>query len=177
MSKTTKRHKKDAPSSVKAAVVTVSDSVFNSLKKKRKKHKEDTSGRYISDALKEAGHEVTFYTVVPDDEGSIVETLENIIEVHSPDVIITTGGTGISSRDVTIEAVSTMLDKFLDGFGEFFRKESFEKLGSAAFLTRALAGVSSGTVIFSLPGSPDAAKTGMGIILKEVGHVVKHARE
>ncbi len=177
MSKTTDEHKKRAPGSIKAAVITVSDSVFNSLKKKREKHKEDGSGRYISDALKEAGHEVAFYTAVPDDKETIAETIEHIIGTYSPDVVITTGGTGIASRDVTIEAVSGMLDKVLDGFGEFFRRESFEKLGSAAFLTRATAGVSSGTVIFSLPGSPDAVKTGMGIILKEVGHIVKHARE
>jgi molybdenum cofactor biosynthesis protein B len=170
MSKTTDRHKKDAPDSVKAAVVTVSDS--------KSEHKEnDTSGRYVSDALKEAGHEVISYTIVPDDEGSVVEAVGYIIENQSPDVIITTGGTGISGRDVTIEAVSGMLDKVLDGFGEFFRRESFEKIGSAALLTRAVAGVSNGTVIFSLPGSQDAVKTGMGIILKEVGHIVKHARE
>lgn len=178
MSKTTDKHKKCAPSSIKAAVVTVSDSLFDSLgNKSRKLKRKDGSGRYISDALKEAGHEVVFYTIVPDNEGFIVETLNYIIEIYSPDVVITTGGTGIARKDVTVEAVSGMLDKFLDGFGEFFRKESFEKLGSAAFLTRAIAGVSNGTVIFSLPGSPDAVKTGVGIILKEVGHIVKHARE
>lgn len=170
MSKTTDKHKRDAPNSIKATVVTVSDS--------KSEHKEnDASGRYISDALKEAGHEVISYTIVPDDEGSIVEAIDYILENQSPDVIIIAGGTGISSRDVTIEAVSGMLDKVLDGFGEFFRRECFEKIGSAALLTRAVAGVSNGTVIFSLPGSPDAVKTGMGIILKEVGHIVKHARE
>ncbi len=171
MSKTTDVHKKGAPGSVKAAVVTVSDSLSGSPGDR------DSSGRHISDALREAGHEVVFYKIVPDDEGSIVDAINHTIEVHSPDIIITTGGTGIASRDVTIEAVTGMLDKVLDGFGEFFRRESFEKLGSAAFLTRATAGVSKGTVIFSLPGSPDAVKTGMRIILKEVNHIVKHVRE
>lgn len=170
MSETTDRHKGEAPASIKAAVITVSDS-------KSQQKENDTSGRYISDALKEAGHEVISYKIVPDDEGSIIETIDYIIETQSPDIVITTGGTGISSRDVTIEAVSGMLDKTLDGFGELFRSESFEKMGSATILTRAIAGVSNGTVIFTLPGSPDAVKTGMGIILKEAGHIVKHARE
>jgi molybdenum cofactor biosynthesis protein B len=170
MSETIERHKNEAPASIKAAVITVSDS--------KSEHKDDdTSGRYISDVLREGGHEVISYKIVPDDEGSIVEAIDDIVDKHSPDVIITTGGTGISSRDVTIKAVSGMLDKVLDGFGEFFRKESYEKIGSAAILSRAVAGVSGGTVIFSLPGSPDAVKTGMGIILKEIRHIVKHARE
>ncbi len=177
MSETTDSHKKGAPASIKAAVVTVSDSLFNSSGKKGRGQNKDISGKYILDALNGAGHEVVFHTIVPDHEGSIIETIDHMIETYSPDVIVTTGGTGIAARDVTIEAVLGMLDKVLDGFGEFFRKESFEKLGSAAFLTRAIAGVSSGTVIFSLPGSPDAVKTGMGIILKEVGHIVKHVRE
>lgn len=168
MSETTDKHKGGAPASIKAAVITVSDS---------KSKEKDTSGRHISDALKKAGHEVVSYKIVPDDEGSIIETIDYIIETQSPDVIITTGGTGISSRDVTIEAVSGMLEKTMDGFGELFRRESFEKLGSAVILTRAVAGVSNGTVIFALPGSPDAVKTGVDIILKEAGHIVKHARE
>ncbi len=171
MSKTTDVHKKSAPGSVKAAVVTVSDSLFGSPGNK------DISGRHISDALRGAGHEVVFHTIVPDSKESIVETINSAIESYSPDIVITTGGTGIASRDVTIEAITGMLDKVLDGFGEFFRRESFEKLGSAAFLTRATAGVSNGTVIFSLPGSPDAVKTGMRIILKEVNHIVKHVQE
>jgi molybdenum cofactor biosynthesis protein B len=170
MNETTDRHKKEAPVSIKAAVVTISDS-------KSETKEDDTSGRYITDTLKEAGHEVISYKIVPDDKGSIIEAIDYISDRQFPDVIITTGGTGISSRDVTIEAVSGMLEKVLDGFGEFFRRESFEKMGSAAILTRAIAGVSGGIVIFSLPGSPDAVKTGMNIILKEIGHIVKHARE
>ncbi len=170
MSDTTAKHKEEAPGTVKAAVLTVSDSKSNNAGK-------DTSGQYISDALKGAGHDVVSYKIVPDDEASIIEAIEHIIENQSPDAIITTGGTGISRRDVTIEAVSALLEKVLDGFGELFRKESSKRIGTAAVATRALAGVSNGTVIFSLPGSPDAVKTGMDIILKEIAHIVKHARE
>lgn len=170
MSETTAKHKEEAPGTIKAAVLTVSDS-------KSKKQEMDTSGQYIYDALKEAGHEVVSYKIVPDDEGSIIDAIDYIIENQSPDAIITTGGTGISKRDVTIEAVSRMLEKVLDGFGELFRSKSSERIGTAAVATRALAGVSNGTVIFSLPGAPDAVKTGMDIILKEIAHIVKHARE
>lgn len=174
MGRTTDDHKKSAPAEIKAAVITVSDSLFDPEKSKGRR---DVSGEYISKALEDAGHKVIFYEIVPDDETSIVETIKRAIEIHSPDVVITTGGTGIARRDVTIEAVSGMLDKVLDGFGEFFREASFEKLGSAAFLTRATAGVYEGTVIFSLPGSPDAARTGMSLILGEICHIVKHVRE
>ena len=170
MSETTVKHKEEAPGIVKVAVLTVSDSKSNNAKK-------DTSGQYISDALKGAGHEVVSYKIVPDDEASIIEAIDYIIENQAPDAIITTGGTGISKRDVTIEAVSGMLEKVLDGFGELFRSKSAERIGAGAVATRALAGVSNGTVIFSLPGSPDAVKTGMDIILKEIAHIVKHARE
>lgn len=170
MSETTDIHKREAPKSIKAAVITVSDT-------KSQNKEEDTSGSYISNSLKDAGHEVISYKIVPDDEGSIIEAIEYIIDNQSPDAIITTGGTGISKRDVTIEAVSGMLEKVLDGFGELFRKESYESIGSAALASRAIAGVSNGTVIFSLPGSPDAVSTGMDIILKEIAHIVKHAKE
>lgn len=171
---TTARHKKEAPKSVKAAVITVSDSLSDSREGQTKK---DISGAYISAALKDAGHDAVFYSIVPDSEGSIKDAINHAIESYSPDIIITTGGTGITKRDVTIESVSDLLDKTLDGFGELFRRESFERVGSAALLSRAIAGVINGTVIFSLPGSPDAVRTGMNIILKEAGHIVRHAKE
>ncbi len=170
---TSDSHKGEAPSSVKAAIITVSDT----LAKGTKPGREDDSGNYISDALIAAGHRVITHITVPDDAKIISSTIKKVIDEQSPDIIVTTGGTGISSRDVTIEAVTFLLDKVLDGFGEFFRRESCEKMGSAAVLSRAVAGVSNGIVIFSLPGSPDAVKTGMGIILKEACHIVKHARE
>ena len=170
MSETTNRHKEEAPPSTKVAILTVSDT-------KSKGREEDTSGKNIKVMLDVTGHEVTAYKIVPDEEGAITEAIDNIIEKHAPDAIVTTGGTGISKRDVTIEAVSRMLEKTLDGFGELFRRESSKRIGSAVVATRAIAGVSNGTVIFTLPGSPDAVETGMGIILKELPHIVKHAKE
>jgi molybdenum cofactor biosynthesis protein B len=179
MGETTEKHKGQAPSRVRAAVVTISDSKYDYLWSKRGdlEETEDISGKSIIDALEKAGHDVVFYTIIPDHAGVIVETVDHIIATYALDIIITTGGTGIASKDVTVEALVGVLDKVIEGFGELFRKMSFDRLGSAALLTRAIAGVWNGVVIFSLPGSPDAVQTGMEIILKEVGHLVKHARE
>lgn len=179
MSRTTAKHKREAPKNVRAAVITISDSKFDYMRSKNKSLEEmdDVSGKYIVRQLRKKGNEVVFYTLVPDHDGIIVETIDYIVTTYAPDIIITTGGTGIGSRDVTIEAVKSIFEKSMEGFGELFRKKSFEKLGSAALLTRATAGVYSGVVIFSLPGSPDAVKTGMKIILREAGHIIKHVRE
>jgi molybdenum cofactor biosynthesis protein B len=176
---TTKKHREEAPTSVRAAVVTISDSKYDYLWSKNKslEETEDVSGKEIIEALRNQHHEVVFYTIVPDHPGVIVETIDHIIGTYAPDIVITTGGTGVTSKDVTIEAMQEVFDKELPGFGELFRKTSFEKLGSAALLTRAIAGIWDGVVIFCLPGSPDAVRTGMDIILKEVGHIVKHVRE
>jgi molybdenum cofactor biosynthesis protein B len=176
---TTKKHKEEAPKVLRAAVVTVSDSKYDYLWSKNKtlEETEDVSGKEIIRTLKNEGHEVVFYTIVPDHAGVIVETVDHIVETYAPDIVVTTGGTGISSKDVTIEALRDALDKEVEGFGELFRKISFERLGTAALLTRAIAGVWGETVVFCLPGSPDAVKTGMDIIIKEAAHLVKHARE
>jgi molybdenum cofactor biosynthesis protein B len=177
--KASEKHKEYAPKHLRAAVVTVSDSKYDFLWSKNKslEETEDFSGNYIVDTLRKKGHEVVFRTIIPDHEGMIVESIDYIINTYVPDIVITTGGTGITSKDVTIEALLGSVDKVIDGFGELFRKISFEKFGSAALLTRAIAGVWNKTVIFSLPGSPDAVKIGMEVVLKEASHLVKHARE
>lgn len=178
MSNTTERHRAKAPRSIKAAVVTVSDSKFEYLQKNKKvKGGEDTSGKIIVDKLIKNGHKISYYTVIPDDENIILETVDQLIKGGRVEVIITTGGTGISKRDVTIEALEKIFDKRIEGFGEYFRRVSFEKIGEAAILTRATAGVCDGTIVLSLPGSPHGAETGMDIVLKELGHMVRHARE
>lgn len=179
VSKTSEKHKAMAPRSVRAAVLTISDSKFDYLWSKNKtlEETEDVSGKSLVESLKRAGHEVVFYTIVPDHEGVILEMISHVAATYSPDVVITTGGTGVASRDVTVEAVRSIFEKELDGFGEIFRRKSYDKLGEIALLTRAVAGVYSGALIFALPGSPDAVKTGMDIILKELGHLVKHVRE
>lgn len=176
---TTKMHKNAAPKKIRAAVVTVSDSKFDYLWSKNGTldETEDTSGAFIIECLKKEGHDVIFYTIVPDHEGVIVSMVDHIIETYDPDMIITTGGTGITSKDVTIEAIEDILDKRLEGFGELFRRSGFDEIGHASMMSRAVGGVYAGVVIFSLPGSPNAVKTGMAIIVKEAGHLVKHARE
>ncbi len=175
MKATSEMHRAAAPKSVRAAVITVSDSKFDYLWSKNKGLEEtgDVSGTYIVDALKKAGHEVSFYTIVPDPEGVIVEMIDHIAVTYAPDIVVITGGTGISRRDVTVEAVRSIIEKEVEGFGEIFRRAS----GDVALMTRALAGVYQDTLVFSLPGSPDAAKTGVEIIIKEAGHLVKHLRE
>lgn len=179
MGETTEKHKAEAPKTLRAAVITVSDSKYDYLWSgdKTLEEAEDVSGKLIIAGLENAGHEVVFYTIIPDHEGMIVETLDYIDATYAPDIIITTGGTGIGWRDVTIEAVESVFDKKLEGFGELFRKISFEELGSAALLSRATAGVCRDMAVFALPGSPDGVKTGLDIILKEAGHIVKHVRE
>lgn len=178
MSETTERHRAEAPGSIKAAVVTVSDSKFKDLQNKKKvEGGEDTSGKIIIDKLDKEGHEISCYTVIPDDEDIILETIGKLIKKGKIEVIITTGGTGISKRDVTIEALEKIFDKRIEGFGEYFRRASFEKIGEASILTRATAGVCNGTIVLALPGSPHGVETGMDIVVKELGHMVKHVRE
>ncbi len=178
-SETSEKHKAKAPKTVRATVITVSDSKFDYLWSKNGNLDEtdDASGAHLIDSLKKEGHEVVFYSIVPDHEGVIVEMIDHVVATYSPDVIITTGGTGVSQRDVTVEAVRSIFAKELEGFGEIFRSKSYERLGEIAVLTRAVAGVYCDTMIFSLPGSPDAVKTGIDLILKELGHLVKHVRE
>lgn len=179
MSITTEKHKAQAPKKLKAGVVTISDSKHDYLWSKNKtlEEAEDASGKLIINALKKAGHDVIFYTIIPDHEGLIVEMVDHVAFNYAPDIIVTTGGTGVGRKDVTIEALESIFEKSIEGFGEFFRKEGFEKLGSAALLSRATAGIYEGVVVFALPGSPDAVETGMGIILKEATHIVKHVKE
>lgn len=176
MSETSRKHKAGAPSKLNYAVIVCSTSRYERLRLGGKI--EDPSGDLIETILKSQGHEVSIRKIVPDKPEMIREALEDALSSKEIDVILTCGGTGIASSDVTIETVKPMLDKMLEGFGEIFRLISYHKIGSAAILTRALAGVSKGKAIFCIPGSPDAVKTALEeLILKEAGHIVKHARE
>ncbi len=166
-------HKKKAPKRFRFAVVTVSDTAS-------KGEKEDKSGKFLVEEMKKAGHELVFYKVVPDEKLEIIGALVEAFKAGA-DVLVTSGGTGVAPRDVTIESVRPLFDKELTGFGEVFRLLSYEEIGTAAVMTRATAGIvkSSGRVmaVFCLPGSLGAAKTGIRIILNEAGHVLKHAGE
>jgi molybdopterin adenylyltransferase len=156
-------HRKEAPASVRCFVLTISDT---------RTAETDTSGDAIAQALASAGHEVVGRRIVRDDPVTVREIVR--AESRNVPVIVTTGGTGITSRDSTYEAISTLLDKRLDGFGELFRMLSYEQIGSAAMLSRACAGSIGTTAIFALPGSEQAVRLAMDkLVLPEIGHVVR----
>jgi molybdenum cofactor biosynthesis protein B len=160
-----REHKARAPAHAKAYVITCSDS---------RTEASDEGGRAIKSALAEKGHELVGATIVPDDPRRIREELKKAREAGAQ-VALITGGTGITSRDSTFEAVSAAIAKPLPGFGELFRMLSFEEIGSSAMLSRALAGVTSdGLLVFALPGSPSAVKMAMErLILPELGHLLE----
>ncbi len=172
-SESMQKHKSEAPKSIKGAIITLSDSKYRDFLKFINK---DVSGTLIKDALEEK-NEVVFYSIIPDDAGLLISMINHVLEGYEVDVIITTGGTGIGPRDITIESLQGIFDKEMNGFGEIFRYESYKELGTGAILSRATAGVYNGKLIVSLPGSPNAVKLGLSIILPELGHLVKHLKE
>lgn len=134
----------------------------------------DTSGRAIRELLEAAGHHVTASGLVPDDPQQVTAIVQNQLADETMRVIITTGGTGITSRDGTFEAVDRLFDKRLTGFGELFRMLSFAEIGSAAMMSRAAAGTIGAKAIFVLPGSESAVRLAMThLIVPELGHIVQ----
>lgn len=160
-------HKHKAPQNIKCAVLTISDT---------RTEQDDESGKLIRQKLNQEDHQVLSYSILKDDADSIRSAVSELLEQTEIQVIITTGGTGVSQRDVTVETVSPILDKELDGFGELFRQLSFQEIGTASIMSRAIAGVVGGKVILCLPGSVGAVTTAMDkIILPEIGHMVWEA--
>jgi len=156
-------HRKDAPTGLRCFVLTISDTRSEAT---------DTSGAAIAEALTAAGHHVAGRAIVRDDPDVVRATVE--AQAAASQVVITTGGTGITSRDSTYEAITSLLHKRLDGFGELFRVLSYEEIGSAAMLSRACAGTIGRTAVFSLPGSEHAVRLAMTkLIVPEIGHVVR----
>src|SRR5262245_24709095 len=136
----------------------------------------DTGGRAIVDLLEAAGHKVVGRALVRDDPEMVRSTIERQLANPEVRVIITTGGTGITSRDSTYEAVAALLDKRLDGFGELFRMLSFEQVGAAAMLSRACAGLVAGRIVVALPGSEAAVRLALErLLIPELGHLVREA--
>ena len=131
------------------AVLTVSDSRDESS---------DKSGTLLVKLLGESGHRLEEKTIVPDDKYRIREVISRWIADEAVNVIVTTGGTGVTGRDGTPEAVTPLLDKIIDGFGETFRSLSYETIGTSTLQSRAIAGVANGTYLFCLPGSSGACK-------------------
>ncbi len=137
----------------------------------------DSSGRLISTLLEERGHRVSGRTLLKDEPGDVRQTVTALVNDSSVDVVITTGGTGITARDSTFEAIEGLLQKRLAGFGELFRMLSYHEIGAAAMLSRATAGLSGRTVILALPGSEHAVRLAMEkLVLPELGHLVREAR-
>ena len=137
----------------------------------------DRGGGAIVELLVQAGHDVAGKAIVPDDPGRVRDAVRAGIGAADVDVVITTGGTGITRRDGTYEVVSTLLEKRIDGFGELFRALSFQEIGPAAMLSRACAGLAGGTIVISVPGSEHAVRLAMTqLILPELGHMVREAR-
>ncbi len=160
-------HKRLSPKSVSCAVVIISGT---------RTELSDESGKLIMQALREGGHEVVSYAILKNDAASITGKLSELMAEEKPQVIITSGGTGASRQDITVEVVAPMLEKKLDGFGELFRFLSYQEIGAASIMSRAVAGVARGKVIICLPGSVGAVKLAMEkIILPEVGHLVREA--
>jgi molybdenum cofactor biosynthesis protein B len=158
-----REHRQQGPRSVSCAVLTVSDTRDAAT---------DRSGAYIVKALRKAGHEVADYRILRDDPRRIVAHLRALARRRSIRVALVTGGTGIGRRDSTYEAVDGLLDKRLDGFGEIFRALSYRSIGSAAMLSRAVAGLHRGLAIFAMPGSTAAVRLAMTrLVLPEIGHV------
>jgi molybdenum cofactor biosynthesis protein B len=139
----------------------------------------DKSGNFIMDELKEAGHRVNAKTIIKDDVAMIQAMIAEGCRNPEVDVIITNGGTGIANRDVTIEAIKGILEKEMPGFGEIFRMISYkEDIGSAAILSRAIAGVSQNTAIFAVPGSSGAVKLAMRkLIIPELSHIINELKK
>jgi len=176
VSEISKKHKATAPKELTFGVFVCSTSRYQQLQNGIKIN--DASGDLIEALVKIAGHKVMFKKIISDDKAQIKDAVKNVLGSADLDAAIFCGGTGIAPSDVTIETVTPFLEKTLPGFGEIFRHLSYNKVGSAAILSRAAAGVAKGKALFCIPGSPDAVRFAVErLILPEAPHIVRHARE
>ncbi len=160
-------HRATAPASVRVYVLTVSDT---------RTVETDSSGASIAAMLESAGHRVISRDIVRDEPGEVRAKVVAQLDNDEVQAVITTGGTGISARDSTFEAIASLLEKRLDGFGELFRMLSYEQIGAAAMLSRASAGLARRKIVISLPGSEHAVRLAMTkLVLPELGHLVREA--
>ena len=160
-------HRQAAPKSVHCYVLTISDT---------RTEETDTGGRAIVDLLSAGGHEVLGRAIIPDDPERVRQAVQAQLADDRVQAVITTGGTGISSRDQTYEAISGILEKRIDGFGELFRALSYAEVGTAAMLSRALAGTARRKIVICVPGSENAVRLALTrLVLPELGHLVREA--
>ena len=168
MPATHEEHKAQGPQSVGCAVITVSDT---------RTLENDTGGQTVIDHLNKAGHSIAGREIIPDEPARMRPLLESLRQRDDVDVILMTGGTGITSRDQTYETVSSLLDKPLPGYGEVFRMLSYHDIGPAAILSRAVGGLLGRKVLLTMPGSPAAVRLAMEkIIIPQLPHLVREAR-
>ena len=168
MSQVPDQHRGEAPQVVRCVVITVSDT---------RTLETDAGGRTIVDLLAGAGHQVVDRHITPDEPRQMEDLLRAARDRDDVDAVLMTGGTGLGSRDMTVETVSGLLDKPLPGYGELFRMLSYEEIGAAAMLSRAAGGLMGRTVLLSMPGSRAAVRLAMEkLILPELGHLVREAR-
>jgi molybdenum cofactor biosynthesis protein B len=161
-------HRATSPATVRCYVITVSDTRTEDT---------DTGGKAVAELLTAGGHMVVGRRIVRDEPAEVAALVAQNAGSDQVDVIVTTGGTGITRRDSTFEAIDGLLDKRLPGFGELFRMLSYQEIGAAAMLSRAIGGVIGTTVVLLMPGSTAAVRLAMEkLILPELGHLVEHAR-
>lgn len=160
-------HRKAAPDAVDVFVITVSDT---------RTRETDTGGGLVAELLEGAGHRVAGREIVADEPDAIARAVESAVAAEGIRAVVLTGGTGVAPRDVTPESVEPLLERVIPGFGELFRMLSYEDIGSAALLSRALAGLTRGRVVFVIPGSRGAVRLAFEkLILPELGHLVAEA--
>ena len=162
-------HREDARVSVATRVLTVSDTRTPDT---------DSGGDLVAELLEEAGHRVAGRGIVPDDAQAIQNALRASLEDPEIEAVVLTGGTGVAPRDVTPESVEALLERVVPGFGELFRQLSYQEIGSAALLSRALAGIADRKPVFVLPGSRAAVRLGLSkLVVPEIGHRAAEARK
>ncbi len=162
------QHRAHGARSVACAILTVSDT---------RTPETDTSGAMTRDLLLQAGHRVVTQAILPDEPERVRAHVESWLAIPDLDAVLVNGGTGLAPRDTTYEAIAGLLEKRLDGFGELFRMLSYEQIGAAAMLSRAVAGVARGKIVASMPGSTAAVELAVSkLLVPELGHMVKLAR-
>ena len=169
MSESVHKHRESAPETVRVAILTISDT---------RTPETDTGGDIAEELLEDAGQEVVERRIVRDEVAGIRNNLVDLLARSDVDAVLTTGGTGISARDTTYEVVERMVEKRLDGFGEIFRMLSYEEIGAAAIMSRALAGSVGSKFVASMPGSRNAVRLAVEkLLVPELSHVVFELRK
>lgn len=162
-----KEHLERSKKKVTVAIVVISDSRTPNT---------DESGEVAADILRKKGHTVAEQLLVGNDRDAIASALSGLMKRADIDAVLTIGGTGISKRDITVDTLSPLMEKRLDGFGEMFRMMSYKEIGTGALMSRATAGVIGGKVVMCLPGSTEAIRLAVKrIIIPEIGHMVHEA--